>query len=182
MLKGRRSHCLTYPCIAPDSHVQSHAAAHKNKLWDSHALFGPRESAGGWARPRSGLSRQPALRRETLSNGPKHQLPGGPLQMQFRSAKDNFLLGNCFPESHLDHLDSFAPCRSHANHTWRQHSPQTACFEGSQARSPWVRFPSPAPLSAKTCRQPPSGLRAGAPDIQNLVSAARARAISLPLA
>jgi hypothetical protein len=35
---------------------------------------------------------------------------------------------------------------SHANHTWRQHSPQTACFEGSKARSAWVRFPSPAPL------------------------------------
>jgi hypothetical protein len=36
---------------------------------------------------------------------------------------------------------------SHANHTWHQHSPQTACFKGSEARSPWVRFPSPAPLS-----------------------------------
>jgi hypothetical protein len=35
---------------------------------------------------------------------------------------------------------------SHANHTWRQHSRQTACFKGSEARSSWVRFPSPAPL------------------------------------
>ena len=36
---------------------------------------------------------------------------------------------------------------SHANHTWRQHSHQTACFQGPELPSPWVRFPSPAPFS-----------------------------------
>src|SRR6266403_4314747 len=35
---------------------------------------------------------------------------------------------------------------SHANHTWHQHSHQTACLKGSEAPSPWVRFPSPAPI------------------------------------
>jgi hypothetical protein len=34
---------------------------------------------------------------------------------------------------------------SHANHTWPQHSDQTACFKTRKCR-PWVRFPSPAPL------------------------------------
>ena len=36
---------------------------------------------------------------------------------------------------------------SHANHTWRKYSHQTACFKGSEAPPPWVRFPSPAPFS-----------------------------------
>jgi hypothetical protein len=35
---------------------------------------------------------------------------------------------------------------SHASHTWHPRSHQTACFQGPEARSPWVRFPSPAPL------------------------------------
>ncbi len=34
---------------------------------------------------------------------------------------------------------------SHANHTWHQQSRETASFKGSEAPSPWVRFPSPAP-------------------------------------
>jgi hypothetical protein len=34
---------------------------------------------------------------------------------------------------------------SHANHTWHQQSHQTACFNGSEAPSVWVRFPPPAP-------------------------------------
>jgi hypothetical protein len=38
---------------------------------------------------------------------------------------------------------------SHANHTWHQHSHQTACFLDPNALSPWVRFPSPAPLSSQ---------------------------------
>jgi hypothetical protein len=43
---------------------------------------------------------------------------------------------------------------SHANHTWHQHSHQTACFKDSEAPPVWVRFPSPAPLSgnARQCR------------------------------
>jgi hypothetical protein len=36
---------------------------------------------------------------------------------------------------------------SHANHTWHSPSRQTACFLVPEAPSPWVRFPSPAPLS-----------------------------------
>ena len=36
---------------------------------------------------------------------------------------------------------------SHANHTWHQHSHQTAYFMGSKAPPAWVRFPSPAPFS-----------------------------------
>jgi hypothetical protein len=35
---------------------------------------------------------------------------------------------------------------SRANHTWHHHSRQSAYFKGSKVRSPWVRFPSPAPL------------------------------------
>src|ERR1700723_637055 len=35
---------------------------------------------------------------------------------------------------------------SHANHTWHQHSHEAACFLVPEAPSPWVRFPSPAPL------------------------------------
>ncbi len=35
---------------------------------------------------------------------------------------------------------------SHANHTWHQHSHQTACFKDSEAPPVWVRFPSPAPF------------------------------------
>ena len=35
---------------------------------------------------------------------------------------------------------------SHANHTWQRRSRQTPCFKGSKAPSPWVQFPSPAPL------------------------------------
>jgi hypothetical protein len=35
---------------------------------------------------------------------------------------------------------------SHANHTWHQGLHETACFLVPAAPSPWVRFPSPAPL------------------------------------
>jgi len=35
---------------------------------------------------------------------------------------------------------------SHGNHTWDSPSRQTASFQGSEAPSLWVRFPSPAPL------------------------------------
>jgi hypothetical protein len=34
-----------------DSHVQSHAAVHKNKLCDSHAALIARAIASGWTRP-----------------------------------------------------------------------------------------------------------------------------------
>jgi hypothetical protein len=37
---------------------------------------------------------------------------------------------------------------THKDHTWHPSSRQTACFEGSEAPPVWVRFPSPAPLSA----------------------------------
>jgi hypothetical protein len=37
---------------------------------------------------------------------------------------------------------------SHANRTWRQHSHETARLVIPGAPSPWVRFPSPAPLFA----------------------------------
>src|ERR1700679_3352271 len=36
--------------------------------------------------------------------------------------------------------------KSHANHTWHQHSHETACSLAPAAPSPWVRFPSPAPF------------------------------------
>jgi hypothetical protein len=36
---------------------------------------------------------------------------------------------------------------SHANHTWQWHSHETACSLVPEVPSPWVRFPSPAPLS-----------------------------------
>src|ERR1700722_15003965 len=35
---------------------------------------------------------------------------------------------------------------SHANHTWHRPPHKTAYFHGSELSSPWVRFPSPAPL------------------------------------
>src|ERR1700677_5303788 len=38
--------------------------------------------------------------------------------------------------------------KSHANHTWHLRSHETACFLVPAAPSPWVRFPSPAPLPA----------------------------------
>jgi hypothetical protein len=49
----------------------------------------------------------------------------------------------------LSHVSLRCPTyreNSHANHTWNPASRQTACFKGSEAPSPWVRFPSPAPL------------------------------------
>ena len=59
-----------------------------------------------------------------------------------------------FRSSGLEERDIALGCptcleNSHANHTWHQHSHQTACFKGSEANSPWVRFPSPAPLRFK---------------------------------
>jgi hypothetical protein len=36
-----------------DSHVQSHAAVHKNELCDSHAALVARAIAGGWTRPQA---------------------------------------------------------------------------------------------------------------------------------
>jgi hypothetical protein len=38
---------------------------------------------------------------------------------------------------------------SHANHTWHQNPQETACFIVPAVPSPWVRFPSPAPLPFK---------------------------------
>jgi hypothetical protein len=52
-LKGRRSHGVTYPALPRDSHVQPHAAVHKNKLCDSHDPLVTREIAGGWTRPKA---------------------------------------------------------------------------------------------------------------------------------
>jgi hypothetical protein len=47
------------PALPRDSHVQSHAAVHKNKLCDSHAPLVARAIAGGWTRPRAaGRERQ----------------------------------------------------------------------------------------------------------------------------
>src|SRR6267378_2102176 len=39
------------PALPQDSHVQSHAAVHKNKLCDSHAPLVAGAIAGGWTRP-----------------------------------------------------------------------------------------------------------------------------------
>jgi hypothetical protein len=39
------------PALLRDSHVQSHAAVHKNKLCDSRAARVARAIAGGWTRP-----------------------------------------------------------------------------------------------------------------------------------
>ena len=39
------------PALPRDSHVQSHAAVHKNKLCDSHAPLVARAIACGWTRP-----------------------------------------------------------------------------------------------------------------------------------
>jgi hypothetical protein len=39
------------PALPRDSHVQSHAAVHENKLCDSHAALVARAIAGGWTRP-----------------------------------------------------------------------------------------------------------------------------------
>jgi hypothetical protein len=50
------------PPLPRDSHVQSHAAVHKNELCDSHAHLGARAIAGGWTRP--------------LPPGDEHQLMG----------------------------------------------------------------------------------------------------------
>jgi hypothetical protein len=41
------------PALPRDSHVQSHAAVHKNKLCDSHARLEARAIAGGSTRTRS---------------------------------------------------------------------------------------------------------------------------------
>jgi hypothetical protein len=38
---------------------------------------------------------------------------------------------------------------SHANHTWRPLSRQTACFQAPNAPPVWVRFPSPVPQPKK---------------------------------
>jgi hypothetical protein len=47
------------PALPRDSHVQSHAALHKNNLCDSHAALVARAIAGGWTRPaRAGGERQ----------------------------------------------------------------------------------------------------------------------------
>ena len=40
------------PSLPQHSHVQSHAAVHKNNLCDSHAPLVARAIAGGWTRPR----------------------------------------------------------------------------------------------------------------------------------
>jgi hypothetical protein len=53
-----------------DSHVQSHAAVHKNKLCDSHAPLVARAIAGGWTRPRSGQSRATASAKSISSRCP----------------------------------------------------------------------------------------------------------------
>jgi hypothetical protein len=39
------------PALPRDSHVQSHATVHKNKLCDSQAPLVARAIAGGWTRP-----------------------------------------------------------------------------------------------------------------------------------
>ena len=39
------------PALPRDSHVQSHAAVHKNKLCDSHAHLAEIAIACGWTRP-----------------------------------------------------------------------------------------------------------------------------------
>jgi hypothetical protein len=54
-LRRWRSHCLTFPTSPQDSHVQSHAAVHKNKLCDSHAPLVAGAIAGGWTRPSADL-------------------------------------------------------------------------------------------------------------------------------
>jgi len=48
---------------------------------------------------------------------------------------------------------------SHANHTWHQHWHEPACFLVPAAPSPWVRFPSPAPLQAIAGQAIPAGGR-----------------------
>jgi hypothetical protein len=44
------------PALPRDSHVQSHAAVHKNKLCDSHAHLVARAIAGDWTRPQAAFS------------------------------------------------------------------------------------------------------------------------------
>jgi hypothetical protein len=47
------------PALPRDSHVQSHAAVHKNKLCDSHAALVARAIAGGWTRPVAAFRHRP---------------------------------------------------------------------------------------------------------------------------
>jgi len=75
------------PELPRDSHVQSHAAGHKNKLCDSHAALGAREIAGGWTRP------QPAVHQRQLSGTAICQSTGGrisPLHPSMLGPKGNF--------------------------------------------------------------------------------------------
>jgi hypothetical protein len=43
------------PALPRDSHVQSHAAVHKNELCDSHAHLVARAIAGGRTRPNAAI-------------------------------------------------------------------------------------------------------------------------------
>ena len=54
------------PELPRDSHVQSHAAVHKNKLCDSHAPLVARAIAGGWTRPQAVGGERPLLRTQKL--------------------------------------------------------------------------------------------------------------------
>jgi hypothetical protein len=73
--RERLSHDLTYPRFAPRfTRTQSHAAAHKNELCDSHAFPVARAIAGGWTRSIEGTaSPDTAINRLTYAS-PQHRI------------------------------------------------------------------------------------------------------------
>jgi hypothetical protein len=83
------------PALPQESHVQSHAAVHKNKLCDSHALLGPRETAGGWTRTPCGHSRPTAIGQRNLRGKHKRKtwpMAGPSVQTGVRLNSDALLL------------------------------------------------------------------------------------------
>jgi hypothetical protein len=77
------------PALPRDSHVQSHAAVHKNELCDSHAALVGRAIPDGWTRTRSGRWSMSALRQAHIIQDEKYDpkmlregAPSQPLKTQ----------------------------------------------------------------------------------------------------
>jgi hypothetical protein len=73
------------PTLPRDSHVQSHAAIHKNKLCDTHAARVARAIAGGWTRPKPASVRFPGgqfIQRLSACQRPMEERRSAPSYLQ----------------------------------------------------------------------------------------------------